>query len=87
MLVEKLMMPYVLASQHYMINLAFFVAMLWNFLDDDKSKCFYESAECYIDRPDNVVTESGKEDIHEIQLAYEISMWTNFISFCLHFTI
>ena len=82
MLIEKLMMPYVLASQHYMVNISFFIAMLWVYTHNHAEQCFTITIDCaLINEPDYV------EGLEALNIAFQMSMWGNLICFVLHYTI
>ena len=78
MIVEKLMMPYVLASQHTIVNLALGIIMAWSLELQDVTPC--------ID-PNNCVTHEDIELNQSVKLAYSILMYAHFTSFALHFII
>ena len=81
MLVEKMMMPYVLASQHYMINLTFFITMLIATLYKPFGECSHlgrsEGTKCFMDY--------HLDDVRSVDKAFNFAMATNLISFVLDF--
>lgn len=77
-----------------MINLAFFLTMLWTWLNKEGSDCFYRSQgeHCYVDDPmskgvNGAINYATRLSIvNQVSFAFTWSMFSNLVSFILHFT-
>ena len=84
MIVEKLMMPFILASQHYMVNLAFFVTSLIVYFPESYSDCYYRKETHYYCLMDDLSHDLGLNNYFKKNV-YIIVMCANFVSFLLHY--